>query len=92
MCPASGIRPTVPRSYKKRNGEFELRDYTHLVFHDCRHAWVPWCLASGMQPTALQEFGDWEDLKSLQIYSHYIPSGFEVDLLNAAVERESSLI
>jgi integrase len=86
-----GIRPTEPRRYKKRNGDYEMRDYVALSFHDTRHAWASWCLMNGMQPRALQEFGGREDLKSLQIYSHFISTGFEVDLLNAAVERETGV-
>jgi len=85
----SGIRPTELRRYKKRNGEYEMRDYVALSFHDCRHAWASWCLSNGQAPANVQKWGGWEDAKTMAIYDHFIPSGFEVDQLNAAVERET---
>jgi integrase len=85
----SGIRPTELRRYKKRNGDYEMRDYVALSFHDCRHAWAPWCLSNGQAPANVQKWGGWEDAKTMAIYDHFIPSGFEVDQLNAAVERET---
>lgn len=87
---ASGIRSTQLRRYKKRNGEFEMRDYVALSFHDCRHAWASWCLSNGQAPANVQKWGGWEDAKTMAIYDHFIPSGFEVDQLNAAAERELS--
>jgi integrase len=87
----SGIRPTELRRYKKRNGDYEMRDYVALSFHDCRHAWASWCLSNGQAPANVQKWGGWEDAKTMAIYDHFIPSGFEVDQLNAAVEREVGL-
>lgn len=86
----SSIRPTELRRYKKRNGEYEMRDYVALSFHDCRHAWASWCLSNGQAPANVQKWGGWEDAKTMAIYDHFIPSGFEVDQLNAAVEREAA--
>jgi len=86
----AGIRPTELRRYKKRNGDYEMRDYVALSFHDCRHAWASWCLSNGQAPANVQKWGGWEDAKTMAIYDHFIPSGFEVDQLNAAVERESA--
>jgi integrase len=86
----SGIRPVEMRLYKQRDGSFRKEPYVELTFHDTRHAWASWCLSSGMPPTAVMKWGGWEDAKTMSIYEHFIPSGFEVDLLNAAIERESA--
>ena len=53
----SGIRPTELRRYKKRNGDYEMRDYVALRFHDCRHAWASWCLSNGQAPANVQKWG-----------------------------------
>ncbi|MBS1862991.1 MAG: site-specific integrase [Actinobacteria bacterium] len=87
---AAGIRPTELRKYKKRNGEYELRDYVELSFHDCRHAFASWALSNGQAPASVQKWGGWENVKTMEIYDHFIPTGFEVDALNAAIERESA--
>ncbi len=40
----------------------------------------------------VQQWGGYEDLKTLQVYAHYVPSGYEVDALNAAIEREQTAL
>lgn len=87
----SGIRPVEMRYYKQRDGSYKDGPYVALTFHDTRHAWASWCLSSGMPPTAVMQWGGWEDAKTMSIYEHFIPSGFEVELMNAAIEREGPL-
>lgn len=86
----SSIRPVEMRTYKQRDGSYKEEPYVELTFHDTRHAWAPWCLSNGMPPTAVMEWGGWEDAKTMSIHEHFIPNGFEVEMLNAAIDRESA--
>jgi integrase len=88
----SGIRPVEMRRYKQRDGSYKERPYVELTFHDTRHAWASWCLSNGMPPTAVMRWGGWEDARTMSVYEHFIPSGFEVELLDAAVRREAAMI
>jgi integrase len=85
---ASGIRPIEMRSYKQRDGSYKEAPYVELSFHDCRHAWCTWCISNGIPPQLVMKWGGWEDPETMAIYEHWRPAGFEVDLLNAAVQRE----
>lgn len=85
---ASGIRPVEMRSYKQRDGSFEPEPYVALSFHDTRHAWCTWCISNGIPPALVMKWGGWENPETMAIYEHWRPAGFEVDMLNAAVERE----
>jgi integrase len=85
---ASGIRPVEMRPYKQRDGSFKPEPYVSLSFHDTRHAWCTWCISNGIPPALVMKWGGWENPETMAIYEHWRPAGFEVDMLNAAVERE----
>lgn len=86
----SGIRAIEMRPYKQRDGTYKDEPYVALSFHDCRHAWCTWCISNGMPPALVMKWGGWEDSKTMAIYEHWRPAGFEVDMLNAAIERENA--
>jgi integrase len=89
---ASGIRPIEMRSYKQRDGSTRPEPYVALSFHDCRHAWCTWCISNGIPSALVMKWGGWEDPQTMAIYEHWRPAGFEVDMLNAAVDREGQAI
>ena len=85
----SGIRPVEMRPYKQRDGSYREEPYVALSFHDCRHAWCTWCISNGMPSALVMKWGGWEDPQTMAIYEHWRPAGFEVDLMNAVIEREA---
>jgi integrase len=86
----SGIRETEKRIYKASQGATVEREFTNVKWHDLRHAFATFCAAQGIPMRTIQEWIGHEDFETLRIYMHYAPSGFEVDLLNRAIEQEKA--
>lgn len=58
-------------------------------FHDLRHTFATRLAASGQPLRTIQEFLGHADAKTTQIYAHYAPSAYEVEMVNAAFSREA---
>ena len=55
-----------------------------ITFHDLRHTFGTRLAASGEPLRTIQEFLGHADAKTTQIYTHYAPSAYEVERVNAA--------
>ena len=59
-----------------------------ITFHDLRHTFGTRLAANGEPLRAIQEFLGHADAKTTQIYTHYAPSAYEVQRVNAAFANE----
>jgi integrase len=60
-----------------------------IRFHDLRHTFATQLAASGkVSLRTLQEFLGHADAKTTQIYAHYAPSAYEIEMVNAAFAAE----
>jgi integrase len=59
-------------------------------FHDLRHTFATRLAASGTPIRTIQEFLGHADSKTTQIYAHYAPSEYEVQLVDDAFAPDSS--
>lgn len=74
-------RTKVTRRFKKACRDAGVPE---IRFHDLRHTFATQLAASGTPMRTLQEFLGHADLKTTQIYAHYAPSAWELDLVNRA--------
>jgi integrase len=77
----------VTRRFKAACRKAGVRE---IRFHDLRHTFATSLAASGTPLRAIQEFLGHADLKTTQIYAHYAPAGWEVDMVNAAFTRPAA--
>jgi integrase len=77
-------RSKITRRFKAACREAGVRE---IRFHDLRHTFATSLAASGAPLRAIQEFLGHADLKTTQIYAHYAPSAWEVDMVNAVFKR-----
>jgi integrase len=50
-----------------------------FVSGDLRHAFGTWRAMRGVPGYILEQWCGWADRKSMNIYLHYAPAGFELD-------------
>jgi integrase len=74
------------RTYRTSRGRSKQRWFTPLRFHDLRHAFGTWCAMRGIPSYIIEKWCGWADKETMDIYLHYAPAGFELDLLNAAAQ------
>lgn len=86
---AAGVRSAEyeKRTYR-RKGKTTERLTTAICWHDLRHAFGTFMAASGVPLAALESWCGWADRETLRIYVHYAPAGFELDLINKAIEAD----
>jgi hypothetical protein len=67
-------------------------DQTETDWHAIRHAFTTFCASQGIPPRLFMEWVGHEDYETMMIYNHYCHSlgGFELDILNAAAERDAA--
>lgn len=87
-CVKAGVGPTKTIKQKLR-GEFVQSD---LKWHSIRHAFTTWCAGQGIAPRTFMEWIGHEDWKTMLIYNHFSPAGFELDVLDAAAEAEETAV
>jgi integrase len=75
----------VTRRFKAACPEADVRE---IRFHDLRHTFATSLAASGTPLRAIQEFLGHADLKTTQIYAHYAPATWEVEMVNSAFRRK----
>lgn len=87
---AARIRPHEyeTRKRKKTSGKYKDVTYTPITWHDLRHAFGTFLAESGIPGSTREKWCGWADKKTMAIYDHYTPGGFELDQLNAAIQRD----
>ena len=81
-------RPLDPSKLTKRF-KAACRDarVREIRFHDLRHTFATSLAASGAPLRAIKKFLGHADLKTTQIYAHYAPAAWEVEMVNSAFKR-----
>jgi hypothetical protein len=62
--------------------------YTPITWHDLRHAFGTFLAQSGIPGTTRENGVGGPDKRTMAIYDHYAPGGFELDQLNQAINRD----
>jgi integrase len=84
----NALDPTkVSKRFKAACCEADVRE---VRFHDLRHTFATRLAASGQPLRTIQEFLGHADSKTTQIYSHYAPSAWEVEMVNRAFDDDDS--
>jgi integrase len=69
---------------KRFKGACRAAGVREVRFHDLRHTFATRLAASGQPLRTIQEFLGHADSKTTQIYAHYAPSEYEVQIVNEA--------
>jgi integrase len=72
----------VTRRFKAACQDAGVRE---IRFHDLRHTFATSLAASGAPLRSIQEFLGHADLKTTQIYAHYAPAAWEVEMVKCCV-------
>lgn len=89
--PQSG-RPLDRSKVTRRSKEAcRAAGVTEITFHELRHTFATRLAASGQPLRTIQEFLGHADIKTTQIYAHYVPSAREVEMVNEAFSGEDTL-
>jgi integrase len=70
------------------SGKYKDVTYTPITWHDLRHAFGTFLAQSGIPGTTREKWCGWADKRTMAIYDHYAPGGFELDQLNQAINRD----
>jgi integrase len=91
---AANIRPREyeMRQRKMTSGKYRDYTYTPITWHDLRHAFGTFLAESGIPGSTREKWCGWADKKTMAIYDHYAPGGFELDQLNEAIQRNRERI
>jgi integrase len=82
-------RTKVTRRFKRACRDAGVPE---IRFHDLRHTFATRLAASGSPLRTIQEFLGHADLKTTQIYAHYAPAAWEVEMINAAFALRSAAL
>ncbi len=78
----------VGRFTEEKQKDGEVKSVPVLTFHDLRHTFGTTCAAAGIPLRTIMEWMGHRDIKTTMIYSHYMPSDREAELIERAFKPQ----